>query len=266
MVALDLPQSTRRRFAWCGWSAWVCRSDDQPPRYRINTHTCHSRWCVPCQQDRGRRIAANLRDKLPDANLRLLTLTVKSDGSDLTKPLDKLIDGFRRLRRTPFWRDHVTGGLAIIEVNWRQERGRWHPHLHVLLEGIYIPQHHIRTLWLSITGDSFIVDVRVVKDHHHACNYLTKYLTKNMAKGVWQNHDRLVHAMTVLRSRKLLVTFGTWSKLRLLAVPRDLATWLPEIDVDTLLVAAVDGAPDALSLARHLFPKLLDRWISLHPP
>lgn len=266
MAALELPDSARRRFKWCGWSAWIYQSDDQPPRYKIRTQTCHSRWCVPCQQARGRIIAANLRDKLPDVTLRMLTLTVATAGSDLQAPLDKLISSFQKLRRSAAWRRHVTGGLAILEVNWRQERGRWHPHLHVLLEGKYFKHEHIRTLWLSITGDSYIVDIRPVHNHDHACNYLTKYLTKNMGRGIWSNANRLCHAMTVLRSRKLLTTFGSWCKLALLTPPRDLGTWTSTIDVDVLLQAAVDGAPDAQSVARVLFPTQFDLWMKAHPP
>lgn len=266
MTALELSPSVRGRFRWCGWPAWIYQSDDDPPRYKIRTQTCHSRWCVPCQQDRGRIIAANLRKELPDVTLRMLTLTVATQGSDLAAPLNKLINGFQKLRRTKLWRDHVSGGLAILEVNWRRERGRFHPHLHVLLEGQHFPHKHIRALWLSITGDSYIVDIRKVHSHDHACNYLTKYLTKNLGRGIWQHPARLQHAMTVLRGRKLLTTFGTWSKLRLLAVPRDLTDWLPVMDADTLLCAAAHGALEAQSIARALFPKKFDLWMKTHPP
>ena len=51
-------------------------------------------------------------------------------------------------------------------------------HAHVLVYGPYISQDMISKRWLSITGDSYNVDVRTAKDHKRALFYITKYILK----------------------------------------------------------------------------------------
>lgn len=91
---------SRDRFCRCGSYAWVQRTVDDPPSYRVVSQHCRHRFCLPCQQDRGRLIAANLREKLPQAQLRFVTLTVRALDMSLAEALDHLYDSFSRLRRT----------------------------------------------------------------------------------------------------------------------------------------------------------------------
>lgn len=54
-------------------------------------------------------------------------------------------------------------------------------HMHGIWN-IYIPVGVLSTYWTKITGDSYRVDLRRVKQKGDCLNYLYKYLTKDVAK------------------------------------------------------------------------------------
>jgi hypothetical protein len=59
---------------------------------------------------------------------------------------------------------HVAGGIVVEEVTRNARTGEWHPHVH-LISDVDVPQAavlqgKVTALWVSVTGDSHIVDVR----------------------------------------------------------------------------------------------------------
>jgi len=253
-------------FEACGRSAWILASSETPPRYRVAANRCHSRFCIPCQQERGRLIAANIRDKLPRVRLRFMTLTVRAHDQTLRTALDHLYASFTKLRRTRTWKQHVAGGLAILEVNWRPEQNRWHPHFHIIYQGKFFPHESLKQAWLAATGDSWIVDVRAIRTFDDVTAYITKYLSKGIAKGVAHDDRRLCEAITSLTGRKTLLTFGSWAKLALLAKPDDDTTWTAVASADLVISQAADGVPTAIAIASVLWHGRLQTWFKEQPP
>jgi REP element-mobilizing transposase RayT len=77
---------------------------------------------------------------------------------------------FKVLRRRGY---RIDGWVAIVEAP---------NHIHLIVDMEYIPQHEMAEVWRTVTGDSFIVDVRAVLDsagRDRAVNYLAKYLGKS---------------------------------------------------------------------------------------
>jgi len=136
----------------------------------------------------------------------------------------------------------------------------------VLWTGRYFPKDALRRLWLQITGDSYIIDVRLVRSREDLVTYLTEYLTKTIAKRVLSDPDRLTEAVLALHGRKLLVTFGNWCHLSLLATPDDDAEWTAVCSIDALLQAVIDGHPAALQVASTLWRHRVHSWLKEHPP
>lgn len=263
----DTPPSLRsysgpilERFQKCGSNAWVQKSTEDPPSYRVVSQHCRHRFCLACQQDRGRLIAANLREKLPQVRIRFITLTVRALDLSLADALDHLYKSFVRLRRTKVWQDHVKGGLYVLEITWRPEHGRWHPHFHVLCEGNYFPQESLRLAWHKVTSDSYIVDVRDLHSVDHVAQYITKYLTKSLAKGVWTDPDRLREAMLATHGRKLLSAFGSWCKLKLLEPPFDDRSWETLCSAGDLLYDASYGGAPVVAIATVLWGRQFINW------
>jgi len=153
-----------------------------------------------------------------------LTLTVKSSG-DLAPAWNKLIDGkaklLQRMRDTKKGNAHasalsdVAGGIWSAETTWSKEKG-WHPHIHALiLSPKWIDQEALSREWKGITGDSFIVDLRRVKDLEKSCFEVCKYGLK--FDGL--PPVKAVEAYRFLKGKHLFRAFGN---LRGLKVPAQL--------------------------------------------
>lgn len=221
LVATCASESRIARFASCGAGFWVLRRRDDHRSIKIVRDSCHDRFCEACGQARQFTIRRNLRNKIAPHPHRFLTLTLKNDGIALPTLLDKLLRCFKRLRSTVFWREKVRGGAAFIELSANPENGRWHPHLHVLLDGKYLDQRALRDLWLKITGDSFVLDIRLIRDTGQVADYITKYATKPLPAKVVDKPYLLEEAIQALQGRKLCYTFGTWSRWALLRAETD---------------------------------------------
>lgn len=205
------PDSKRvLRYRSCGDAAWVFRSNTDPSKLKVCCDSCRDRWCRACQRDRSRIIAANLRDRLKDASVKLVTLTLKHRFQPLRSQVDRLLESFRTLRKKPFWADSITGGVAFVEVTYNVETNRWHPHLHVLCVGAWLSQATLSATWDHITGGSFVVDVRRVHDVSQVAAYVVKYATKPMNAVLYRHPAKLVEAVRALQGRHLCLTFGTF--------------------------------------------------------
>jgi len=211
-------------------------------------------------------ISANLREKLPKVPLKFITLTVKARDLPLADGMNHLYNSFAKLRRSPTWRTYVRGGLAVCEVSWRPEKGRWHPHLHLIVEGPYFPHDLLRIAWLKASGDSFICDIRPVRSLDETAKYLTAYLTKSLCKRVWNDPLHLREAILALHGRKLISAFGTWCRLRLLDPIHDGSTWETVCSADRLLTSVLNGDEPSCRLAAVLWRRSLVDWLQEKPP
>lgn len=213
------PVNRRFDFANCGRYAYVYQSVDEPDVYTIRGSTCHDRFCLPCGKERSRIIAHNVLDKLEHEQGRFLTLTLKSSTEPLADLLTKLTTNFAALRRTNLWKNKVTGGVAFLEVKWVEKTQRWHPHLHCLLQGRYIPRNNLSKTWHKVTGTSYIVDIRLASDNAYVTHYITKYASKPLDHSVTMQPDRLDELIVALKGKRLCMTFGTWRGYKLTEPP-----------------------------------------------
>ena len=176
---------------------------------------CGRRFCAICSKQAAGRTRRRLDwicgkiVKPKRYSWKFITFTLRSQ-SDLSKMVDDVIRGFRKLRGRKIWRDAVTGGVYVLEVT-HGDKG-WHAHVHVIAMMRYIPQHHLSRVWNAITG-SFIVDIRQVKSRS-PIGYVTHYLT------TWDLPPAIVQdAEDAVRNRRLWSPFGTAHDLNLTYVP-----------------------------------------------
>ena len=221
LIANDASASRLRRFAHCAASWYMLESRSRPGVFKLSPDFCHDRWCVPCSKLRAETISGNLLTALAGRPTRMLTLTVRSVDVPLREQVKHLLASFRRLRRLPLWNRHVRGGVAILEVTKNEQTGLWHPHLHCLTEGSYIPLPAFRDEWERCTGDSRVLHVQYVGTPGRACHYVSKYLTKPCINALYHDPVALAHAVDALRGQKQLVTFGTWRRFKLTALLKE---------------------------------------------
>lgn len=210
------PSSNRlNAFRTCGTECVVQQHRDNPDRLRILPLRCHDRFCLPCARARAASICARLAERLPNHPIRMITLTQRAKPETLTASLDRLYRSFRRLRASNLWRSSVKGGVAFTEITRNAETRAWHVHVHVLCEGAYIPQPSLSAAWLTATGDSNIVDIRLARQTRQALTYVTKYVTKPIHASVLTHHPSLVEYITAMQGRRTIIALGSWVSWRL---------------------------------------------------
>lgn len=248
----DAPASRVLAFDRCGRRAYLLQSLHDPDVYKINSSKCKDRFCKPCARERAGRLARTLLDHTEKKELRFITLTLKTDTPNLQFELDRLYSAFQHLRRRAFWKRHVDGGAAMLEVKYNQPSERWHPHLHILVEGRYVPHTGLAAEWRHVTGDSFIVDIRAVKDNKRVTHYICKYATDPIDRSIGRSVDLLTQAIDAFQGRKSCLTFGTWRGVLLVDTDTKDA-WRLVGTLDRLLWQARNGFEESIRVLASLW-------------
>lgn len=244
--------SRLRRFDYCGADAWIMRAADNPNRLTVRADHCHDRFCTPCMTARGHIVANNLKALMIHPPYRLITLTVRGAGESLADRLQHLYKSFGRLRRTRLWREHVTGGVMVCEVTWSPPSRSWHPHLHLVCEGTYILKQTLSQAWYQATGDSMIVDLRLIRGGEACAGYVSKYVSKPLSQSYARDPDLLAEAVEALSHRRLCTTFGTWRGVPLYDTTSDVE-WVNVERLSVVRTKANAGDADAIALMQRLY-------------
>lgn len=207
---LHVPDSRLRSFGDCGAASWIERSDIDPSRFRLRNACCRDRFCTPCANARSHRISDAVATLLDKNGMSFITLTLCGKGESLRDLLDRLFKHFRALRLHPLWDENVVGGAAFIEIKWSDKAQRWHPHLHIVARAKFIDQAELSAVWRGISKDSFIVDIRRIKDPQQVGHYVTKYASKPLNPTFGNTPHLLDEAIEALKGRRLVMCFGTW--------------------------------------------------------
>lgn len=234
------------RFGTCGYGGFVLRSKANPMSFKVVGFTCRDRFCQPCAQDRTNSIRLNVAPLLGNRHHRFLTLTQRASGRPLRLQIDDLLSNFRRLRQSKLWTSTVTGGVALLELKYNAKRQHWHPHLHCIIHGRFIPQGELSDLWQRITEDSFIVDIRLIRKADDALGHIVKYATKRIAAEIVADPERLTEAIGALAGRKLCIGFGDWATVAFTKAPCD-EQWEYVCQLSELSVLADQGNERAVA-------------------
>jgi len=202
LASARVPAGRLARFDCCGQHAWVLRSDAAGGKYRIAASYCRDRFCKPCSAARAASLAAALRAELADHPHRFCTLTLRSNGQPLAAEIDRLLAAFRELRRRRWWSDRVRGGAGFLEVTYSAGTRSWHPHLHLILDSAWMSQGELSAEWHHVTRDSYIVDVRLVRDRGAVANYVVKYAAKPLSSSFLNRPNQLPEAIGAMAGRR----------------------------------------------------------------
>ena len=159
----------------CRTWAWFVR-DKQSGQVHVASNSCRLRWCPVCAKGKSAYITGNVRPWIESLRTaRFLTLTLKHSNAPLDTQIDKLYGDFRKLRKDKQFKKYCSGGVWFFQVKLSGRDDQWHPHIHCVIAGKYIPHEWISRKWLYITGSSNIVDIRMVHDPEKAANEVAKY-------------------------------------------------------------------------------------------
>lgn len=248
LVRNILPQCGTRdtalqSFDECGAEA-VVEHDKRDNRYRLRGSYCHSRHCEPCMKARADLMRWNLLEKIKDHKefqYRFITLTLKHTDDELRVQIDRLYASFKKLRNTRLWKSSQRGGCAILEVKWSPDTGEWHPHLHIIAEGDHMLKDRLSQEWLHCTGDSHVVDIKLLREDKDAAFYLCKYVSKGTNNEVWYNEAAAIEWVCSIKGTRTAATFGSWRGYALMRKPKDDRKWIRIGSLAGIVKAANEG-------------------------
>jgi hypothetical protein len=140
---------------------------------------CKQRWCPVCSAIRARGVAYRAVNWLRTLREpKFLTLTLQHSARPLNLQIDTLYHAFSRLRSRVWWKRSVRQGVWFSQVTYNPETATWHPHLHCVIDMSFIRQSKISESWLSVTGDSKVVDIRRVRDDRSLSRYVSRYVSR----------------------------------------------------------------------------------------
>ena len=213
---IDDAQSTFRRehLDSCRQIAWFVRNSETG-KVRVSSNHCRLRWCPLCANSKKTHIASELQTWLKTASYpKMLTLTLLHTHEPLGYQVNSLYQSFRKLRKTKLFQKRVGGGIWFFQIKYNEKSDTWHPHIHALITGGYIPHGLLSTLWLKITGDSFIVDVTPVNDFEKASFEVSRYCARPSAiKDIPARHR--IELFSAMHGRRLCGTWGSGRRLSL---------------------------------------------------
>lgn len=179
--------------------------------------------CALCAIRRGAKLLSRYIDRFHEVKAAngqltpyLVTFTVK-DGDDLSERfnhLQKSIQAYHKRRHRKNASCEAVkahGAVWSYEVKRGKNSGDWHPHVHAIWLCESPPsQEQISSEWRSITGDSYIVDVReintstdetTVKGFLEVFKYAVKFSDQSV-QDTWHCHE-------TLSGRRLIGSFGS---------------------------------------------------------
>ena len=262
-------KSRVHNFADCGSTAYVYKRADDPSKFRLGGSSCRDRFCVPCSIDRSRCLATNVLNALGKRPARFVTLTLRQTDAHLRDVLDRLYTNFRRLRARRFWKQRVKGGCAFIEIKYSAANDAWNVHLHAIVHGRYIPKRDLSREWRKLTGDSFIVDVRLVEDEARIGRYVVKYVSKAFNDTFLNRSAYLDTVVNSMVGRRLCLTFGDWRGIKLTESPNE-HDWISLGTFHDVVDKAAHGDRECLAavhaIAREKANELLQSVEMARPP
>ncbi len=179
--------------------------------------------CPLCAIRRGAKLVKSYLERLqvvsqakPELRPYLVTLTVKN-GCDLGERFRHLHHSMGKMTqaRRSYLRGkgpHVemakaVGGVASYEFKRGTRSGLWHPHSHAVWLCYEAPDSEkLSSEWHSVTGDSYIVDVRPIEQADPVSGFLEvfKYAVKFSDLPLGDNWE----GWKTLAGRRLVFSFG----------------------------------------------------------
>lgn len=194
----------------CRTFAWFARSTETG-RVHVCSNSCRQRWCPICSNGKANYIVQSLAPWVAKIkNPRFLTLTLKHSNAPLKAQIENIYRHFRNLRRDKQFKQYVKSGVWFFQVKLSDREDQWHPHIHCLIQGKYMPQEWISRKWLRITKTSNIVDIRAVKNKTEVAKYVARYCARpaKLSKFPLSLRQEIFEA---LHSRRLC---GKWGNLK----------------------------------------------------
>jgi hypothetical protein len=226
VVGTGDPENRLKAYDNCRSNAWFVRHNVSG-KIRVASSRCGLRWCPLCIKTKRFAIVQNVAAWMtPIVQPKFLTLTLKHSDSPLESQIDNLYKFFKELKRRPWFKKRVFGGVWFFQVKQSKTDFKWHPHLHILFQGRFIEHEKISQIWSQITHGSTIVDIRAVGNRKKAVEYVARYAAAPCDLNELP-HNKAVEVASALHNRRICGSFGTAKIVKFTPKPpEDAADWI----------------------------------------
>lgn len=188
---------------------------------RVMSSRCKLRWCPICRDVSRMILTKSVSEWLQVQKYpKMISLTLKHSDDPLQLQIKRLYDCFRKLRRRAYFQKLITGGVWFFQLTLNHTTEQWHPHIHCLVAGKFLPHNRLKELWHKITGDSYVVDIRPVRDLENAAVEVARYATSpaDVSAVPLEQALEIYHAT---KHRRVCGSWGTAKKVTLKPTPQD---------------------------------------------
>jgi hypothetical protein len=224
---LDISNGSEKRMNLenCRHFAWFTRHAGTG-QVKVVANACHLRWCPVCAATKRIMIKSAVSKWLKTVKRpKFMTFTLKHSTEELPDQIKRLYKAYRLFRQHKLLKKKQRGGVWFFQLKRSEKSGEWHPHLHVVVDMDYINKVEIQDEWLLVTGDSFVVDIRAIKNPGKVVDYVARYCATpcNLADYTSGDQDTIFYALS---GKRLCGRFGTGNACRFKPErPVDFAQW-----------------------------------------
>ncbi len=184
------------------------------------TFRCKKLFCPDCAAERANRLSRQTEAKIAEAmqtnkgRLCLLTLTMKN-AATLDGGLSNLKKAFTQFKRKKVFKERIKGYFGGFEYTFNPKTNDFHVHLHlIVLRGKFWNQSDISDAWRDVTGDSFIVDIREIKDAHKGVKEVCKYVVKSNDL-MKMSDDKFLEVVKMKKGTRMFISGGCFYNVKL---------------------------------------------------
>jgi len=244
------------KFEQCRVHSWFARQVDTG-EVKVISSACRLRWCSLCSNARRGYITHQVSEWIKKARYpKFLTLTLKHSDAPLSHQVNSLYAYFRKFRKAKFVRDSAPGGIWFFQIKRSKNTGQWHPHIHCVIEGNYMPHKKLSKLWQNITYGSSVVDIRPVRDLEKGAAEVARYAS-TPADLTTNSPDDYLELFQSLHGRRSCGTWGTAKKVSLRQPKAEEVEKWENIGSWSIVYATQDSEPIAQAI--------IHAWISNSP-
>jgi len=173
---------------------------------------CRDRLCPTCMRRRASKVKSQLVSLIGKMNApRFLTLTERDNSDPLSTRMDRITAAVRRLRHTKAWKKNVKGGVMVWETTRNEQKGSWHPHVHLIIDGEFWAHADLLAEWKKALQGDGAARIEACHDRTRSARYLAKYLAKDTEIAAWKE-STIVEFAEAMHRRRLVATFGRMHK------------------------------------------------------
>lgn len=215
---IDLDSPLKKSY----WTTWHCSNILLQDGKKITAKYCNQRWCPVCN---GIKTAKLINGYLPELKKmidpRFVTLTIPNvPGNELKSTIDDIISKIQMINSLfRHRRGFSINGIRKIEVTYNEITDTYHPHIHIILEGILIGDALIDE-WLKHYPKAEKWCQTNLKADENSLIELCKYSTKLFEKQTVTDGEKTIVTVNpkaldtiyqALRKRRIIQNMG-WVK------------------------------------------------------